>query len=149
MRMRYLADPFRLSAVLSLRVTRYVSLVVARSSRRWEHLVEQALSEPVLMRGWQGTAGTDPEPGTGRPAPTPAAPVVDPADGTRTDGADLTEEELADWAQMPFSTATARARELEGGDLRALLDYERSHGHRPRFEQLLQRRLDEAGHAAG
>ena len=132
-----IADPLRLPALLSLRVTRYVSLVVARSSRRWELLMEQALADPVVLRGWEGASAhtVDPQPAVDHPRP-PAGMV------------DLTDHDLADWAQMPYASATARAAELEPRGLRLLLDYEQSHGHRPRFVQLLRRRIDEE-HAAG
>lgn len=130
--LRRIADPLRLTALLPLRLTRYVSLVVARGAHRWELLVEQALTDPVVLRGWDGASNraADPQP----PAPGPPE---------RTHVVDLTDDDLADWAQMPFASASARAADVDGEGLRALLDYERAHGHRPRFEQLLRRRLDE------
>ena len=154
--LRRVLDPVRLLAVLPLRITRYAALRVARGSRTWEQLVDRALTEPVLLRGWDGGApvpvvepssregtGADGEP---RPAAVPAAegepdPEV-PVVLTGREVVDLTEDELADWAQMPYAAASARARELEPEGLRTLLEYERRHGHRPRFEQLLQHRLD-------
>lgn len=152
--LRRVLDPVRLLAVLPLRITRYAALRVARGSRTWEQLVDRALTEPVLLRGWDGGApvpvvepssregeGAD---GETRHAAVRAAggePEV-PVDLTAAEDVDLTEDELADWAQMPYAAASARARELEPEGLRTLLDYERRHGHRLRFEQLLQHRLD-------
>ncbi|MFN8157045.1 MAG: hypothetical protein U0R68_06490 [Candidatus Nanopelagicales bacterium] len=132
--LRTLIDPFRLTASLTLRATRYAALAIARSSRRWEMLVEQALAEPVLLRGWEGAS---------RAATPPPRPARDDV------VVDLTDDDLADWAQMPYSSATARASELQGEDLRTLLDYERAHGHRPRFVQLLRRRLADEERSTG
>ena len=154
--LRRVLDPVRLLAVLPLRITRYAALRVARGSRTWEQLVDRALTEPVLLRGWDGGApvpvvepssregeGADGEPGPAvvRAAEGEPGPEL-PVDLTGREVVDLTEDELADWAQMPYAAASARARELEPEGLRTLLEYERRHGHRPRFEQLLQHRLD-------
>lgn len=131
--LRTLIDPFRLTAALTLRATRYTALLVARSSRRWEMLVEQALAEPVLLRGWEGASSA-------------ASPLPRP---TRDDDVvDLTDDDLVDWAQMSYSAAAARASRLQGDGLRTLLDYERAHGHRPRFVSLLRRRLHDEERSA-
>lgn len=130
--LRRIADPFRLTALLPLRVARHVSLLVARGSRRWELLVEQALADPVVLRGWEGASARTADLQPVRDGPPPRPVVVD-----------LTDDDLADWAQMPYASATARAADLEPSGLQLLLDYEQSHGHRPRFVQLLRRRIDE------
>ncbi|MFN8149256.1 MAG: hypothetical protein U0R76_17540 [Candidatus Nanopelagicales bacterium] len=132
--LRTLIDPFRLTAALSLRATRYAALLIARSSRRWEALVEHALAEPVLLRGWEGASRA-------------ATPPRHPSRGDAV--VDLTHDDLADWAPTAYSTASARASELQGEDLRALLDYEQAHGHRLRFVQLLRRRLDDEARSTG
>lgn len=135
--LRRIIDPIRLPVALSLRFTRVVSLIVARSSRRWELLVEHALTEPAVLRGWDGAAAHSSDPPPVRAEPGPETTAL------------LSEDELADWARMPFSSATARVSTLHGDELRVLLDYERSHGHRPRFVQLLERRIDESDREAG
>jgi hypothetical protein len=144
--LRRLLDPVRLLTVLPLRLTRRGAVAVARGSRRWELVLEKALDEPRRLLAWDAAEPHD-EP-VGQP-PRPSSTV--PAAGDREeqdDGGggvvDLTEDDFADWAQMPFAAATARARELEPERLRALLDYECEHGHRQRFVQLLQHRLDVA-----
>lgn len=147
--LRRLLDPLRLMAVLPLRVTRYAALRVVRGTRSWELLVDRALTEPVLLRGWDGAPSQIAEGADEQPAgpladersPEPATEPDDTADPA-PEVVDLTDTDLADWAQMPFAEATARARELEPGGLRVLLAYEREHGHRARLEQLLRHRLD-------
>lgn len=142
--LRRLLDPVRLLTVLPLRLTRRGAVAVARGSRRWELVLEKALDEPRRLLAWDAAGSRDVPAGPPTPPAAPASSHGEP--GEPTGGViDLTEEDLADWAQMPFAAATARARELEPERLRALLDYECAHGHRQRFLQLLQHRLDLAG----
>lgn len=147
--LRRLLDPLRLMTVLPLRLTRYAAVRVARGTRSWELLVDRALTEPVLLRGWDGARQLREEGAVAERG----EPLADEEDGEPVavregtvdqtpEVVDITETDLADWAQMPFAEATALARELEPDRLHALLDYERQHGHRPRFEQLLRNRID-------
>lgn len=76
-----------------------------------------------------------------------------PAEG-RTDAGDadvvdLTTPSTGDlpvegWAELSFADAQARLSGLDEGSLQVLLAYERSHGHRPLFERLLDQRLTSA-----
>lgn len=48
---------------------------------------------------------------------------------------------VEDWAQLSYADAQARITALHADELEALLDYERSHGHRMQYTLLLEQRL--------
>jgi hypothetical protein len=125
---RTVVDPVRLIALLTARVLRRTSLVAARGSRRWETALQNALEAPVLQ--WAGPWAVVAEPLQPQAPRGPLAHVG------------LTDDELAAWAALPFPAASARAASLDTPDLRHLLDYERCHGHRVRFERLLENQVE-------
>ncbi len=129
--MRDLVEPFGLLVALPPRVARHGAILVARAAHRAELLVEQALTEPVALRGWSGVALDDVGPA--------ASAVVDLTDNG------LAATESATGQGQRFGSVSERSAQPDAADLRALLDHERTHGNRARFEQLLRRRLGDAG----
>lgn len=116
-------DQGRALLVVPVRLVREGAVAVARTTRHWELVLTGAADHAVDLRD---------------AAPSPGDGVVPgmPSSGT---------DELAvdDWAELSLADAQARITGLGGDDLRALLDYERAHGHRPQYTLLLERRLEQ------
>lgn len=126
--LRTVLDPFRLTSLLSVRLARRTAPVVAGRTRGWEAALERMLLQPVVLH-WDGDL-------------SPQQPDVDRRKASLPRPSALAESDLEEWAHLPYAAAWARAAELPTTELRHLLDYERSHGHRARFERLLQHRVD-------
>jgi len=97
-------------------IARVGAVAVARTVRHWE-----------LVLG-----GEDPD------AETTAASAESSERVTRD-----TRDELPvdDWAELSYADAQAKLAACDADEVRALLDYERSHGHRPQYTLLLEQRL--------
>lgn len=52
---------------------------------------------------------------------------------------------VEDWAELSFADAQARLTSCDDADLRSLLEYERTHGHRPQYTLLLEQKLALSG----
>lgn len=100
--LRSTLGPLRLSAALALHVTRLAALVATRSARRWELIVERALAEPVLLRGWQGADECVADPRTHR---RPSRPEAEGSEDLTDDGLDSAES-----AHRPPLVALLRRR---------------------------------------
>ncbi len=146
-------DQGRALLVVPVRLLREGAVAVARTTRHWE-LVLSGQADVDL----RDEAPTPSEPTRPRPS-TVASTIGDdvvpgvPSSGTDDPATTGTDEppteppaadDLAvdDWAELSLADAQARISGLDDGDLRALLDYERAHGHRPQYTLLLERRLE-------
>lgn len=121
-------DLARRALLPPVRLARSGSVVLARTVRHWELLLEDgvAASDEDALR----TDRSD-----GRPAAAPegeaAASMPEPLP-------------VADWAELSYADAQARLGSCDESDLRALLEYERAHGHRVQYTLLLEQRLSQS-----
>jgi hypothetical protein len=143
--------------VVPVRLVRAGAVAVATTTRHWELVLSgradvdlrddvrtpmqpstterdeealRAMPDDDVVPGMGSSATDEPRPTTG----TDEAPTEPP-----------TADELAvdDWAELSLADAQARLTGLDDDALRALLDYERAHGHRPQYTLLLERRLEQ------
>ena len=93
-----------------------------------------AVKVATTVRHWEVTL----EGGSREEAPT-VVEVREPAvERTAASSGGLA---IDDWAQLSYADAQARITALHADELEALLDYERSHGHRMQYTLLLENRL--------
>jgi hypothetical protein len=108
-------DQLRRVLLPPVQLAREGSVVASRTLRHWELM---------LMPPEDGTA---------------TMPDVHETDGAQDLGAaDLPVE---DWPELSFAEAQSRLSTCQPDDIQRLLDYERSHGHRPRYALMLEQRL--------
>lgn len=117
-------DHARQALLPPVRLARAGAVVLATTVRHWE-LVLEGEDRPTAVPGRShddaGLQGKL-EPAAHASASTDRLPVED-------------------WAELSYADAQARLATCDADDLRTLLDYERSHGHRPQYTNLLEQRL--------
>jgi hypothetical protein len=77
-------------------------------------------------------------------AATAVTPDVHEADAREADGAEdqgVADLPVENWSELSFADAQARLSSCQADEIQLLLDYERSHGHRPRYALMLEQRL--------
>ena len=143
--------------VVPVRLVREGAVAVATTTRHWELVLSggadvdlrddvrtpmppstterdedalRVIPDDDVVPGMGSSATDEPRPTTG----TDEMPTEPP-----------TADELAidDWAELSLADAQARITGLDDSALRALLEYERAHGHRPQYTLLLERRLEQ------
>jgi len=151
-------DQGRALLVVPVRLVRQGAVAVATTTRHWE-LVLSGRAEPDVDLRDQRPSTTEQDeqllramPGDGVVPGMPSSATDEPPLPSHpTTGTDEmpaeppSADELAvdDWAELSLADAQARITGLSDDDLRALLDYERAHGHRPQYTLLLERRLEQ------
>lgn len=155
-------DQGRALLVVPVRLVRQGAVAVATTTRHWELVLSGRAGPDVDLREQRpSTAEQDEQvlramPGDGVVPGMPSSATDEPplpsppSTGTGTGTDEMPTEppsadELAvdDWAQLSLADAQARITGLTDDDLRALLGYERAHGHRPQYTLLLERRLEQ------
>lgn len=150
-------DQGRALLVRPVRLVRQGAVAVATTTRHWELVLSGRAEPDVDLRDERSTTEQDERvlramPGDGVVPGMPSSATdevpLPPHPTTGTDEAPAeppSADELAvdDWAELSLADAQARITGLSDDDLRALLDYERAHGHRPQYTLLLERRLEQ------
>lgn len=110
-----------------VRFARTGAVAAARTIRHWELMLEGAESPEVEVLGHQSESDA-PEQRQQQP-------------GFR--GAEIASSDLPveDWPELSYADAQSRLASCDEGDLRTLLAYEQSHGHRAQYILLLEQRL--------
>lgn len=155
-------DQGRALLAVPVRLVRQGAVAVATTTRHWELVLagradpDVDLREPrpstteqdeQVLRAMPGDGVVPgmPSSATDEP-PLPSHPSTTPGTGTDerpTEPPSADELAVDDWAELSLADAQARITGLSDDDLRALLDYERAHGHRPQYTLLLERRLEQ------
>ena len=133
-------DQGRALLVVPVRLVREGAVAVARTTRHWELVLTGAAEHAVDLRDHAETPGDDVVPGV--PSTGTDSPATTGTDEPPTEPPAADELAVDDWAELSLADAQARISGLADDDLRALLDYERAHGHRPQYTLLLERRLE-------
>jgi hypothetical protein len=107
-------DLVRRTLLPPVQLSRGAAVVAARTLRHWELVLAPDPDHVAARSRW---ISADDETDAGQDPP------------------------VDDWAELSLSDAQARLSSCDAIDLQALLDYERSHGHRPRYQLLLEQRL--------
>lgn len=145
--------------VVPVRLVREGAVAVATTTRHWELVLSGRAGADIDLRDGflapRQPSTTERDEDALRALPdddvvpgVPSSATDEPRRATGTDEAPTeppSADELAveDWAELSLADAQARITGLDDAALRALLDYERAHGHRPQYTLLLERRLEQ------
>jgi len=151
-------DQGRALLVVPVRLVRQGAVAVATTTRHWELVLSGRAALDVDLREQRPSTteqdeqvlramlGDDVVPGMPSSAtdetPLPAHPTTG-TDEMPAEPPSADELAVDDWAELSLADAQARIAGLSDDELRALLDYERAHGHRPQYTLLLERRLEQ------
>lgn len=108
-----------------VRAARVSAVAMARTARHWELLLEGAGSPSDAASDVPETSGPQDD------------KEHDQHAGPKPVSSDLP---VADWPELSYADAQARLGTCDAADLRILLSYEESHGHRPQYVALLEQR---------
>jgi hypothetical protein len=113
-------DQVRRILLPPVQLAREGSVAASRTLRHWELLLMDPESEAVHAH---------------------AVAVTDEHRAASAEGLAVTDLPVENWPELSFADAQSRLSSCDADEIQLLLDYERTHGHRPRYALLLEQRL--------